>query len=87
MARGQESHRANEEHDMKRKAKKRLKKAISKAVTRYGATAVLAFLSTLAANLVSDSVDRETGEQTAPEKPEKKTKTAKAKKRKTARAA
>jgi hypothetical protein len=43
---------------MKRKARKRLEKRIVKAVKKYGAPAVLGFLSTLVANLVSDSVDR-----------------------------
>jgi hypothetical protein len=69
---------------MKRKARKRLKKTITKAMAKYGAPAVLAFVSTLAANLVSDSVDRDASTETGPD--EKKTAKARPKKRKTSRA-
>jgi hypothetical protein len=59
---------------MKRKAKKALAKKIKKATKKYGIPAVLAFLSTVAANLLSDSVNREIDEEqpaAPPAKPKK----------------
>ena len=53
---------------MKRKTRKRLRKTVAKAVAKYGAPTVLAFVSTLLANMVSDSIDRTVSPEPEPGK-------------------